>query len=545
LSWPKFSIGLASHSDANIRWLTNFLFAYDFNQLRQWVFSQGTLAFLQFPLPLESNRLWAYLILGALRIIILLSIFQSPPDRWGVSLFKKSAVFLLLVQIAGHHQIFLLGIVALVMWDQKSERTWRKILLISLIALLWQIRLIPAIGASILVLVYFLFEGRNKFWAVAVPIGLLASDLLFLQELSLISNKWKGLLHLALNNTELTESGVVRTPFLLFTLIGCGFLIVHQLRVKSLIWLCFLGFITFYYISRPDEGTALVLTKLAIIISLLLVVNEPSFKVKPLLVYVGSLVLIVAPFYYWFPSRPLMQKWRPLSAWNDTFWPTSAKLELKEPLEELNIKPSPLKESLQVFPGHYLGFSRIGDTIITGPIPQAYYVLNGQLDSLQANSLLTSNKPRKVYVHLDPLNKSLNIGGQNLWHKAPRYFDALFQHYFLAFANGDYMEFEMRQKAVEWEELDRFILKKQPILIELESSKYAYRINGLPPNSSHRLLINGKRYSLSQLNSHVGAQIWPLGLDSLSHGPLSLGIDGNDTPVILERVPLFEASSNP
>lgn len=541
MSWPKFSIGLGAHSDANIRYLSNYLFALDFSQLREWLFSQGSLAFLQFPLPIRTNRIWAYCILVILRLIILSSVLKSPPT-WKRSLAWKSLIYLILIQVAGHHQIGLVSIMALVLWDNGSEMMWKKVVLLGLVALLWQIRLIPAIAALLLVSGYFIFERRSLVWALFSMATPLFSDLIFLQDLTLVALKWQGLIALALNNASLSEPGLLKTPFLLITWLGLSFIIVSQLKAKSISWLIFLSFLCIYYFKRPDLGTAMVLTKVSFSLLLLLFLQQSVFKYRSAVVYGVSILAFVGLFKFWFPSGTLFQKWRPQAAWKEFFEPQSSYQELTKQLKEIRRVSDRSPKSIQVFPGHYLGFLLPGDSLLSGPIPQAYYILNSQLDSLQANSLLPPNHPSRVYVHLDPMSHNLKVGRQSLWHKAPQYFKVLFQHYYLDSANGKYMVFKKRSRLTHWQIVDHIKLSNKPVLLNLDCSKYAYRITSGGLHEEVKLVINGESFSLSLLNVQNGAQISPLALNRPYDQPISLGLDGKDSPVILEKIPLYQST---
>lgn len=530
------------HSDGNIRWLSNYLFAFDFSQLQSWVFSQGPLAFLQFPLPIENNRLWAYFSLGALRIIILYALVGDNGLR-GAALVWGALVYLAVVQIAGHHQIFLLTIMALLYKDSINNQLWHKALLILILGLIWQIRLVPALAALSLLGVYFLSAKKNWMWLFPTGLSLILSDVLFLQNLALVQTKWQGIAFLFLNSNSLAEYGKPQLILPLTVVVLFTVPLLFILKRKSLPWLSLIALLVYYYLSRPDLGPLLVLIKISVLTLLLTapVVNPKNWA--SIGTSFAAVLLIITTLKLYHPFAPLMQKWKPFEAWQETFSPKGPKEEMLFRLGSLKLEPERGLQSVQVYPGHYLGYTKLGDALITGPVPQGYYILNTTLDSLQANSLVSGLRPKTVYVHKDPISGEMMVNGQSLWHQAPRYFKTLLEHYYLASSQEGHMTFRARETKATWQEVKRHFSGGDELNLNLKSTAYSYRIRGLKTLKAESLKLDGVPFLLAEANISGGAQIWPLSFDFNMPLPEKIQVEGDSLSLIVERIPLYENPS--
>lgn len=455
----------------------------------------------------------------------------------------RALVYLALVQIAGHHQIFLLATMALLYKDSLNGKLWHKAILILLLALIWQVRLVPALAALSLLAVYFLSVRNNWMWLFPTGLSLILSDLLSLQKLALIQTKWQGIAFLFFQSKSLAEPAEAQLILLFIIIALFTASQLYTLKRMAMPWLGLFVFLVYYYLSRPDLGPLLVLIKISALTILLTapIVNPKSWK--SLATSLAAAFLIITAFKVNHPSAPLMQKWKPFEAWQETFSTKGPKEEMLSRLESLKIEPERSPQNVQVYPGHYLGYTFLGDTLTTGPVPQGYYVLNSVLDSLQANSLISEPRPRTVCVHRDPISGMMMMNGQNLWQQAPRYFKTLLEHYYLASSQEGYMTFRARKTKATWKEVKHLLSVGDELNLNLMSPAYSYRIRGLITSNAESFKLDGVPFLLTESNFSGGAQIWPLSFDLSLPLPEKVLVAGDSLVLTVERIPLYENPS--
>ncbi len=508
-TWPAFALGLGEHSDANIRWLSNFLFAHDFNQLQGWVFSQGPLAFLQFPLPIGNNQLWALVVLGSLRLIILLALFPVDRPIMERALLWKAPLFVLMVQMAGHHQIGLLALMTLIASDQMRPATWKKLLGVVMVVLLWQIRSVPALAGLLLLSVHFLLLGKGRA-LVLVVLSLPLSDLIVMQDLEYVLQKYWGLWDLFFDRQSLQQTGLISWPFLAVGLLSTGALAFSLRQKSSLAWSLFLIFLLFYYSSRPEAGPALVFLKLSLLSFILFIWLKPIKALGPKLVLAAAILLLLLAKQRLFPASQLQQKWRPLQAWQGSLSPSSQEKELRLALSSLEVHPPQGEKNRQVYPYHYLAFSSTGGKPITGPVPQAYYLFNPRLDAYQAKALASNSDLDQFIIHAEMGAQPEEFWAQNLWHYAPAYLKAVLEHFYLKTAGNDYLFYDKRASKVAWTNIDILNFEPGEEKIIPVKSGFVYRLQSRGEMLGKSIEVNGKSFLLNRSNQIHGFRLWPL-----------------------------------
>lgn len=454
LSGPAFFFELKADPDSNIRWFFNYFFAEDFSVLRETVFTQGPLAFLQYPLPIENN-LSIGLIFGYLiRLVLLISIWSLVKNHQQKYL-HLALVFLLCVLISGETLLPLTTLLAISFSAQFKNKKWHLLSLL-LFWLIWQIRLVPGLLAggflAVLFLVQVLKDSKNRLFyisaLIAIPLGAVAIDWIIYGNFFLERHQ---LLYSLIFIGE-TPGGAEIIPWIALGATTVLFLLLSwqtrqkgkaELAISSAI-LVFMALT--YYASRVGPGTFLVFAKLILVTSIFLITIKGSER---LWIYLNLGALSLALFfmgksYHNLDSLPFLRLKPALSIRQLIDQKYDFKVHEKQ-IKALQ-KSTNFNGTFDVYPWAYLPYAGEAEKLKPAPILHAYLGNSPQLDRCHANHFSSPEAPQNVMLHEPfPQNgfEGLTMLGQYLPNAEPLTMRAILSNYRLI--NGVFVKSKPRK----------------------------------------------------------------------------------------------------
>jgi hypothetical protein len=422
---PAFSFPIAAHSDANIRLMLNHFWASDWQSFESLIFSQGPLAFLQYPLPIKNNLLWAQSLGFLARVFLFIGLYHLYPPRKKYKLISVGMAYLLISCLAGHHLIYLATLLVCVLAALEKNRSW--LMFATFWAVLnWHIRLAPGlIGLAVVAYTFghFLIDKpKNKalwFWLCFWLLALFFSTFLLKPSMSQVLELWEGYFHMTFNSPNLVPGTPASKLVILGVALASALLIFtvkrRLLKTLGVPLALILTLATIYFSGRAGQGPFLVLLRIVSICSALVVLIQPLDR-KVILGLSSSLVLFGALGYKTFSLKSWpYTKPKPLRATQQLLNPTLYAAQWEREMAKWQIDLPPVTcEELVIYPWNFIPFYQEGYGLKALPSLQGYLGFIPFLEKANLDHLRSLPKNTCLLFHQPSLNTNTNLAKSNV-----------------------------------------------------------------------------------------------------------------------------------